>query len=82
MSHKHEITEDGEIYISHVLAKKRFKASKKQLSVWAQEGKVRVLSRELVRMPHQLMNDPQLELHFYHQGDIEKQLSGAEGEKA
>jgi|GEM_PF-968070 len=82
MSQKHEILEDGELFISHVLAKKRFKVSKKQLTGWAQDGKVKTLSRELVRMPHQLMNDPQLELHFYHQGDIEKQLAGAEPEKA
>jgi hypothetical protein len=72
MSSKHELVDDGEVYLSHVLIKKRFGVSKKQLNDWAKDGKVRTLTREVARMPHQLMNDPQLELHFFHAGDVEK----------
>lgn len=72
MSSKHEMTENGELYISHIEAKKRFKVSRKQLNEWNAAGKVRMVQSKLSRMPHQLMNDPQLELHFYHAGDIEK----------
>lgn len=82
MSNHHEAKQDGELYISHVLAKKRFKVSRKQLNGWVREGKVRLLNQEVVRMPHQLINDPQLELHFFHAGDIEKAIQPEEGSKA
>ncbi|MBP7868296.1 MAG: hypothetical protein KA419_20405 [Acidobacteria bacterium] len=75
MSSKHEMTENGELYISHIEAKKRFKVSRKQLNEWSAAGKVRLIQREMTRMPHQLMNDNQLELHFYHAGDIEKAVN-------
>lgn len=71
MSQKHEVVENGEVFVSHVAAKKRFGVSRKQLNEWVRDGKVRLLRREVARMPHQLMNDPQLELQFYHAGDIE-----------
>lgn len=71
MSAKHELTENGEIFISHVLAKKRFKVSKKELNDGVKAGRIRLLNREVTRLPHQLMNDRQLELHFFHAGDVE-----------
>ncbi len=78
MSKKHEHMENGELYLSHVEIKRRFKISKKQLNDWVRDGKVRSISQELSRMPHQLMNDPQLELHFYHAADVEKAKKEAE----
>lgn len=72
MSSKHEHMDNGELYLSHVAIKKRFGVSKKQLHEWAKEGKIREVTREVARMPHTLMNDPQLELHFFHAGDVDK----------
>ncbi len=72
MSSKHEHIDNGELYLSHVAIKKRFGVARKQLNEWAKEGKVRVFTREVARKPHTLMNDPQLELHFFHAGDVEK----------
>ena len=71
------------MYVSHILAKRRYKVSRKQLNDWVRDGKVRLLNREVARMPHQLINDPQLELHFYHDGDIAAavQAKGAKEEK-
>jgi hypothetical protein len=72
MDKKHELTENGELYLSHVAIKKRFGVAKKTLHEWARDGKVRSIQREMARMPHQLMNDPQLELHFYSADDVKK----------
>jgi len=72
MSKKHEIMEDGEQYLSHVAIKKKFKISRKKLNEWVKNGKIRTISREVARMPHQLMNDPQLELHYYSLADLKK----------
>ena len=78
MSKKHEWVEDGELYLSHIEAKKRFQVSKTQLNDWAASGKVRTKFQEVARMPHQIGNDPQLELHFYSDSDIRKALAEKE----
>jgi hypothetical protein len=70
MSKKHEITENGEKYLSHVAIKKKYGVSRKKLNDWVKAGKIRTISREVARMPHQLMNDPQLELHYYSVADL------------
>jgi hypothetical protein len=78
MDKKHEITENGELYLSDIALKKRHGVAKATVHQWARDGKVRMLARSLARMPHSLMNDNQLELHFYHAGDVQKVQAEAE----
>ncbi len=78
MDKKHEITENGELYLSDVALKKRHGVAKATVHQWARDGKVRMLARSLARMPHTLLNDKQLELHFYHAGDVKKMQAEAE----
>jgi len=74
MSKKHEITEDGERYLSHIAIKKQFGISKKKLNEWVKSSKIRSITREVARMPHKLINDPQLEWHYFCVDDVKKAI--------
>lgn len=74
---RHRITKDGEEYISHVLAKKKYGLTRKELNDLARDGKLEAIIQEIV--PPQspfLAADPlhlkTLERHFYKLSDLEK----------